>query len=54
STPPASGFSEVYYPGEVEHLRKKERLAKGVEIEDATWEKLGQLAGKLGLPAIQA
>ncbi len=54
STPPASGFSEVYYPGEVEHLRKKERLAQGVEIEDATWEKLGQLAGKLGLPAIQA
>jgi LDH2 family malate/lactate/ureidoglycolate dehydrogenase len=54
STPPASGFSEVFYPGEVEHLRKKERLAQGVEIETATWEKLSQLAKKLGLPAIQA
>jgi len=54
ATPTAAGFSEVYYPGEVEHLRKQERLAQGVEIEDKTWASLEKLAEKVGLPAIQA
>ena len=53
-TPTAAGFDQVYYPGEVEHLRKQERIAAGVEIEDGTWSKLSALADKLGLPALSA
>ncbi|MBS7810738.1 Ldh family oxidoreductase [Roseococcus pinisoli] len=53
-TPPAKGSSGVLYPGEVEHMAEKKRGAEGIEIEDATWKKLGALAeeggiaGKLG------
>jgi uncharacterized oxidoreductase len=53
-TPPAKGSSGVLYPGEVEHIQEKKRGAEGIEIEDATWKKLGALAqeggiaGKLG------
>ncbi len=54
STPPAEGFSEVFYPGEVEFLRKQERMKTGVEIEDKTWGDLTALADKLGLPALEA
>jgi LDH2 family malate/lactate/ureidoglycolate dehydrogenase len=39
-TPPAEGFDRVYYPGEVEHLKRIDRLANGIDIEDATWNKL--------------
>ena len=53
STPPAAGVSEVFYPGEVEHRRKQERLASGVEIEDKTWAALQARAEKYGLPALQ-
>ena len=53
STPTADGFNEVFYPGEVEHRRKQERIG-GIEIEDKTWEGLAALAEKLGLPPIQA
>jgi LDH2 family malate/lactate/ureidoglycolate dehydrogenase len=45
-TPPAEGFERVYYPGEVEYLRRQERLQSGVEIEDATWNKLLALGQK--------
>lgn len=51
-TKPAPGFDEIFYPGEIEHLRKQERLETGVEIEDATWNRLGALAEKLGLPEL--
>ncbi|MBK0533703.1 Ldh family oxidoreductase, partial [Klebsiella pneumoniae] len=40
STPPSEGSRGVFYPGEVEHLRELERRKNGIEIEDATWEKL--------------
>ena len=45
-TPPAEGFERVYYPGEVEHLRRVDRLRDGIEIEDATWNKLLALGEK--------
>ncbi|MEM7404602.1 MAG: Ldh family oxidoreductase, partial [Pseudomonadota bacterium] len=48
-TPTAEGFSEIYYPGEVEHLRKQDRLANGMDIEDATWNKLTGLAERYGV-----
>ena len=48
-TPPAAGSSGVLYPGEIEHLKEQDRKANGVEIEDATWEKLGALADEYGV-----
>ena len=49
STPTADGFQEVYYPGELEHLTTQRRLEEGIEVEDATWEKLGGLATEYGM-----
>lgn len=54
STPPADGFDEVLYPGEIEHMRRRERVANGVEVEDKTWNALGALAQKYNLPEISA
>jgi len=49
STPPSEGSKGVFYPGEVEYLRERERRRDGIEIEDATWEKLRALAGEYKL-----
>ncbi len=48
-TPPAKGSSCVLYPGEVEHRQEQKRGAEGIEIEDATWKKLGALAQEGGI-----
>lgn len=48
-TPPAEGFDRVYYPGEVEHLRRIERLRDGIDVEDATWKKLTALGERLSV-----
>ena len=44
STPPSEGSKGVYYPGEIEGVREQQRLRDGIEVEDATWEKLRALA----------
>jgi LDH2 family malate/lactate/ureidoglycolate dehydrogenase len=49
ATPPAEGSSGVYYPGEIEHQREQDRRQNGIEIEDATWEKLRALAEGYGI-----
>jgi LDH2 family malate/lactate/ureidoglycolate dehydrogenase len=49
ATPPALGSGGVLYPGEIEHLRQQERSRNGIEVEDATWSKLRQLAASYGL-----
>jgi uncharacterized oxidoreductase len=49
STPPAQGFTEVYYPGEIEFRKEKDRRANGIPIEDATWAKVKELAEGFGL-----
>ncbi|HVH76229.1 MAG TPA: Ldh family oxidoreductase [Stellaceae bacterium] len=49
ATQPAEGSSGVYYPGEIEHLREQDRRKNGIEVEDATWEKLRALADGYGL-----
>jgi len=51
ATPPAAGSPGVFYPGEVEHVRAQERAKNGIEVEDATWNKLRALAGEYGLAA---
>jgi LDH2 family malate/lactate/ureidoglycolate dehydrogenase len=37
---------EVFYPGELEHIREIERLRDGCVIEDTTWAKLKEVAEK--------
>ena len=48
-TPPAQGFERVYYPGEIEYERERERRRDGIPIEDATWEVLRKLATEYGV-----
>ncbi len=55
ATPPSEGSKGVLYPGEIENRTEAERAEKGIEIEDATWKKLCEMAkgygvaGKLGI-----
>jgi uncharacterized oxidoreductase len=49
ATPLAQGFTEVFYPGEVEYRKEQDRRKNGVPIEDSTWEKLRELAKGYGL-----
>ena len=55
-TPPAKGFSEVLYPGEIEWRTEKRRRGEGIEVEDDTWEQISalirehKLEGVIGTP----
>ena len=49
SSPPARGFTEVYYPGELEHLRAQRLAVEGIFVEDSTWEGLTGLAEEYGV-----
>lgn len=49
STKPAAGVDRVFYPGEIEYVRSQDRLKNGIEVEDATWEKLIAVADKYGI-----
>lgn len=51
SSRPAAGFTEVYYPGELEHIRTQKGLKEGIFVEDATWERLKTLAKEYKLEA---
>ncbi len=48
-TPPAEGFDEVFYPGEIEYRTEQRRRREGIPIEDATWGRLGEVAARFGL-----
>jgi uncharacterized oxidoreductase len=39
----------VFYPGEVEYIREQQRRISGIEVEDATWDRLRALAGEYKL-----
>ena len=43
SSPPAEGFDEILYPGELEARRRKERLASGIPLDNTTWDEIKQL-----------
>jgi uncharacterized oxidoreductase len=49
SAAPSKGSSGIYYPGEIEHLKEVQRRREGIEVEDATWQKLADLARANGL-----
>lgn len=47
ASPPAAGFTEVLYPGELEYRTFQRRSAEGIDIEDSTWAKLSELLNGL-------
>ena len=49
ATPPSEGSTGVFYPGEVEYIREQQRKVSGIDVEDATWDKLRALAGEYKL-----
>jgi len=49
SSPPAEGFDEVLYPGELETRTRKERLANGIPLDDTTWSEFRTLAEEHGV-----
>ena len=49
STPCAPGFSEILLPGEAGRRREATNQRDGVEIDDATWTGLTDLADKLNV-----
>lgn len=51
ATPPSEGSKGVLYPGEIEYRTEQERKKAGIDVEDATWEKLKQLAAEYKLAA---
>ena len=49
SSKTATGFSEVYYPGEIEQIKKTKNVTAGINVEDKTWQQLKDLAGHYGV-----
>src|SRR5436309_2443436 len=49
ATPPAEGFDEVLYPGEIEYRTEQRRRRTGIPIEDTTWRRLGETAARYGI-----
>ncbi len=49
STPTAEGFEEVFYPGEIEHLKAVHGREHGIDVEESTWERLQATATKYGV-----
>ncbi len=43
TSPPAKGFKEVLYPGELEWRTEQQRQRDGIFVEDATWQQLWTL-----------
>lgn len=47
TSPPAAGFSEVLYPGEIEYKTELKRRAEGIFVEDETWHQITELMKEL-------
>ena len=48
-TPPAEGFDEVLYPGEIEYRTAQRRRREGIPIEDKTWGRLLEVGERFGI-----
>ncbi len=48
-TPLMQGFDEILYPGELEARTRRERQARGVEVEDSTWARVRATIDRLGI-----
>ena len=47
--PPAKGFDRVYYPGQIEGLRRQQRRAEGIPIDPGLYEELVELGKAHGV-----
>ena len=54
ASPPATGVSHVKIAGEPEREWKKQRLAEGIPVDDATWNEILGAADKTGLGRTEA
>jgi len=49
SIPPASGFDRVFYPGEIEGLRRETRASEGIPVENGLYEELCELGKRFAV-----
>ena len=54
ATPPADGFEEVLYPGEIEYRTEQRRRREGIPVEPATWKRLNEIAARFGVRELAA
>ena len=47
--PPADGFDRVYYPGQIEGLRRQQRAVEGIPIDPGLYEELEGLGIQYGV-----
>jgi len=48
--PPAEGFERVYYPGQIEGLRREQRRAEGIPIDPGLYQELEALGSRFDIP----
>lgn len=48
--PPAEGFDQVYYPGQIEGLRRQQRSVEGIPIPPGLYQELKELGSRLNIP----
>ncbi len=48
--PPAEGFDRVYYPGEIEGLRREQRRKEGIPLDPGLRQELAELGEQFGVP----
>ena len=48
--PPAEGFDRVYYPGQLEGERRRQREAEGIPIEPGLYQELRELGAQFEVP----
>ena len=48
--PPADGFERVYYPGQIEGLRRAQRRAEGIPIPPGLFDELDALGKRFSVP----
>ena len=48
--PPVEGLDKVYYPGEIEGLRREQRAKEGLPIEPGLYEELAELGERFQVP----
>lgn len=49
SSPPQEGFGEVLLPGENSHLIRAEREAQGLDVDEAAWKQIAEIAEGLSV-----
>jgi uncharacterized oxidoreductase len=48
--PPAEGFRQVYYPGQIEGLQRRRRSVAGIPLDPGLYGELEELGRRYGVP----